>query len=465
MDSASMAGVIERIKKYISLLDNDAVTTDLGFHIAQYMDLMASTKADSKKYNVTIKIIDPKNGFSGISVYPELSEMTPILRKFADRDYGKLYPEWRKICRIIIEIDKNMLDNTIINFTPDEIWELIKAQINYTMDGMPLHVVFDEFMTTNSYLTMIQTANVARLVSIFYTIPLITAMTGIQSYVSLNSELANPTAPTVATNCNYTSENGCGEEIPTPQINREVYYNAINKIIARYGTTVLRNNDVRRHEVHVDVNWCNINIKDIMRRRGQLQAELINRAARATSYSMRFAILNICAQCGYGLKDRYTNKLIAMESVIDNIDKGEYTLQAAMESYTFTGSNPRTAAIEIASAEAYGTSEDVALEAFIKKKKRAVLPSDYAIDDIWIEIDKIENHYDRAYVLDLIYHKIDQLNYFEDSCRQNGEYHKYDAKIKSTKESLQKLRRAVLDKKIAPKTYGIYVKCPPGYEG
>ena len=352
-----------------------------------------------------------------------------------------------------------MLDSSVINFTPDEIWELIKHQIDYSLGGVALSIVYNEFQATNSYLTMIQTANVARLVSIFYPIPLYTAMSGIHFFAPLNSEekiSGGRVAP---------SGDGTSQEIPDGVINSEILYSAINKIIARYGTTVLRNIDIRRHEVHVEVNWCNINIKDIMRRRGQLQAELINRAARATSYSIRFAILNICAQCGYGLKDRYTNKLIAMESVIDDIDKGEYTLQAAMESYAFTGSNPRTVAIETASMQAFGEGEEAALEAFIRKKKRATLPSDYAIDDIWIEIDKIENHYDRAYVLDLIYHKIDELNYFEDYCKKNGDIHKYDAKIKSTKESLQKLRRAVLEKKIAPKSYGVYVQCPPGYQG
>ena len=458
---ANINASVERIKSALAVILETGKEKPLALAISQYLNIKFNKNAEHRKYVVAVKIIDPKGGFSGINVYPELGELQPVLTKFADRDISAVTKAYTEISKYVIEIDQNMLERSIINFTPDELWALIYMQIDRAMSCHTIHIVFNDFMDKHSYLTMLQRASVARLVSIFYPIPVYTAMGGFCANVVTNKDYKF-----IPNDINEPIPRSDGDTDPIDselQI-RQHYVNAINKIIAKHGTTVIKDEPLVIHEMQVDINWCNLNIKDIMRRRSQLQAELINRAARATSFSMRFAILNICAQCGYGLKDKYTNKLIAMETVINDIDRDKYTVPTAMSMYSFTQSMTKTSAIESASAAAYPENTEPALEAIVKRQ-RPVLPSNYALDELALEIDRIENHYDKGYVLDLIYRRIDQVNIFEDAVRMDGSYQKYDTKIKESKEYLEKLRKAVLEKKIVPKSYGVYVKYPHGYEG
>ena len=53
-----------------------------------------------------------------------------------------------------------------------------------------------------------------------------------------------------------------------------------------------------------------------------------------------------------------------------------------------------------------------AFEAILRSKVKKGLPSWHSIDEIQLEIDRMTNHHDRAFVLDMIYEKIDDINDF-----------------------------------------------------
>ena len=63
------------------------------------------------------------------------------------------------------------------------------------------------------------------------------------------------------------------------------------------------------------------------------------------------------------------------------------------------------------------------------------------------------------------YNRLSEIDVFESYYTEIGEIHKYAAKIKSKREYLEKLREAVLEKKVLDKDYTVFVKCPKGYEG
>jgi len=89
------------------------------------------------------------------------------------------------------------------------------------------------------------------------------------------------------------------------------------------------------------------------------------------------------------------------------------------------------------------------------------------IDILSIEVERIENHDDRIYVLDLIYDKLDIVNTALDLI-ESGDKDKVQQSKQSLmdfKKQLEDMRREVLKIKIQEKQYGLFIKYPKGYEG
>ena len=94
------------------------------------------------------------------------------------------------------------------------------------------------------------------------------------------------------------------------------------------------------------------------------------------------------------------------------------------------------------------------------------IPSQLDVDTLFVEVDRIENHADRRYVLDLIYYQEEKINHFMELCELNEALErKYKGKMQSMLRELQNMRNAVLAKRSFEKEYKVFVKCPVGYEG
>ena len=163
------------------------------------------------------------------------------------------------------------------------------------------------------------------------------------------------------------------------------------------------------------------------------------------------------------MADKYTHMQVATESVFDKIDSGELKLSGLLQSYTIIDTD-LTSVRALENVINTSLRQDIVTESF-KSKKPPKLPSDYDIDIISVEIDKIENHYDRMYVLDLIYNKIDQITEFIEYSEATGTYNKYKFKCESQLKALEKLRLAVLDKRTVKNDLRFIVNYPKGYEG
>ena len=76
------------------------------------------------------------------------------------------------------------------------------------------------------------------------------------------------------------------------------------------------------------------------------------------------------------------------------------------------------------------------------------------------------NHYDRTFVLDLIYDLINQINEFMESIEDNpSKVRKFKPEADKMLAELEDLRRLVLRKSSFAKRYQVFVKVPDGYEG
>lgn len=426
-----------------------SLTRELGNALTAIINNVAKS-APNGKYTIDVKLIKSPNEFVGMCVYPDINTLTAALSDLTFVSISKAVSAWESIDKYTLEIDENVFDRNLIAFSPEELTAMSLHELG--------HVIFSSYVPERLYrayrthaesLDMMDKKILRKVLGIFYVVPTLT-ICGIHKW--------------------YIGKNGMYEEyycdkvfgIPDAQENMA---SALNKIIKRYGNSIIikETEDIKLHEADRDMNWCNLNIIDISRRREYLQAELFNRSARTKSITVKRAFLNISAKLGVGLKDRYTHAVIAMESVVGMVDSGELPIEGVFDAYEFThGFNGSSIENIVAMSLERGSKQ--ATEA-LKSNKAPILPSDYALDEISIEVDKIENHNDRIYVLDLIYSRIEDLTAFEKWAKANDQYQRYSSKIQQKRDYLNTLRQAVLTKKLPDKNYGVYVQYPKGYEG
>ena len=87
------------------------------------------------------------------------------------------------------------------------------------------------------------------------------------------------------------------------------------------------------------------------------------------------------------------------------------------------------------------------------------------MDMIEVEIDRVEDHQDRIYVLDLIYARVDQINEFIDFYGENSqEVKRNKAKIDKYRKQLDAMRIRLLSKHNIDKSYRVFIHNPPGYD-
>lgn len=436
------------VMQFSSILNGSKNLAALGTSLTNVINT-ASSRSDN--YKIEVKLIKSTNEFTGMCVYPDISELVNAVSALTTPSITKLVGAWEGITKYTLEIDEDMFDPTVISFNPEELTAMALHELG--------HIIFSSYVPERLYrayktnvvmLDMMDKKVLKQILSIFYAIPALTICT-IHKW--------------------YAGSNGMYEEYYCDRVfglsdAQEHMANALNKIIKKYGNAIIRqeSEDIKLHEADVDTKWCNINIKDISKRRGYLQAELLNRAARTKSVSIKRAYLNISARLGVGLKDRYTHSLIAFESVLGLIDSGKLEYSDLFNKYEFTNNFKGIGALESIVDSSIEAGMKEAMES-LRMRKPPVLPTDYALDEISIEVDKIENHNDRLYVLDLIYAKLDAIDVFEKWAKENDQYQRYSSKIQQRREYLAVLRQTVISKKLPDKQYNVYVQYPKGYEG
>ena len=412
---------------------------------------LSSFPYDAGKKEFTVQVTSNKTGnekFFGMRVYPDIEEMDDFCKDLVNEGdkirFTDIVKKWKKIDKWFLEIDGTCFDRNQFNFNPKELTALTLHEIGHIIySDKPIEGFYKAYQEVKARMNSSDKAT-QKLMYDIYMIPLTLACMQ-RRWVNGKNEvqleiIADKTVV----------ELGYGQYL----------LEALDKITRAIGSLNSQNN---QDELNSSMNWCQQNITDIMKRKEQLKDELYYRAVRTKSNYMKAMTIIILDKLGFKLRERYTGYVV--ENTIELLSDPE-----VMQKYM-----PIVDAMESAKFDKFynmmHSSNSIAMEAIFNKRKKVKveLPSQYEIDAIAVEVDKITNHHDRIYVLDLIYEVLERINNFEEAISPDPSLvKKWSAKIRQMKDELEALRQAVLAKKTFATSYKFFVKLPEAasdYEG
>ena len=412
---------------------------------------LSSFPYDAGRKEFTVQVTSNKTGnekFFGMRVYPDIEEMDDFCKDLVNEGdkirFTDIVKKWKKIDKWFLEIDGTCFDRNQFNFNPKELTALTLHEIGHIIySDKPIEGFYRAYQEVKARMNSSDKAT-QKLMYDIYMIPLTLACMQ-RRWVNGKNEvqleiIADKTVV----------ELGYGQYL----------LEALDKITRAIGSLNSQNN---QDELNSSMNWCQQNITDIMKRKEQLKDELYYRAVRTKSNYMKAMTIIILDKLGFKLRERYTGYVV--ENTIELLSDPE-----VMQKYM-----PIVDAMESAKFDKFynmmHSSNSIAMEAIFNKRKKVKveLPSQYEIDAIAVEVDKITNHHDRIYVLDLIYEVLERINNFEEAISPDPSLvKKWSAKIKQMKDELEALRQAVLAKKTFATSYKFFVKLPEAasdYEG
>ena len=385
--------------------------------------------------------------FFGFNVFPEIDKLEDICNKIANEDvkFKDIVKRWRSIEEWEIVIDSLVFDRSFIAFNPKELTAMLLHEIGHvTQSDEPIEQFYRAYLESKSRLKNADKVS-KKVLYILYTIPLAVACTS-RRWVNDKNEIKLEISADKS-----LIETGYAEHL----------INAFDKIIKASGS-INRSEDMNYKEIESNVEWANMNIVDVIKRRDKLKDSLYYKAIQTNSGYIQALCARILNFLGVRMRERYTGA-VAESCMLNELINGEITLETHVPFYDIK----KFGQIEARIVREQNALE-VANEAFFNKRKNSKvnIPDEYDLDRIYVAIDDIQNNYDKVYVLDLIYEQIEKLNDFEEAISMDEtKSKKWAPKIEEMRQRLATLRKTVLSKNIAKKEYKVFVKYPEGYEG
>ena len=385
--------------------------------------------------------------FFGFNVFPEIDKLEDICNKIANDDvkFKDIVKRWRSIKEWEIVIDSIVFDRSFIAFNPKELTAMLLHEIGHvTQSDEPIEQFYRAYLESKSRLKNADKVS-KKVLYILYTIPLAVACTS-RRWVNDKNEIKLEISADKS-----LIETGYAEHL----------INAFDKIIKASGS-INRSEDMNYREIESNVEWANMNIVDVIKRRDKLKDSLYYKAIQTNSGYIQALCARILNFLGVRMRERYTGA-VAESCMLNELINGEITLETHVPFYDIK----KFGQIEARIVREQNALE-VANEAFFNKRKNSKvnIPDEYDLDRIFVAIDDIQNNYDKVYVLDLIYEQIEKLNDFEEAISMDEtKSKKWAPKIEEMRQRLATLRKTVLSKNIAKKEYKVFVKYPEGYEG
>lgn len=397
-----------------------------------------------KRFEVSIVNNNGKESFFGMRVFPVITDMNVITHALVNekKTFKELCGMWNEIKNWYLEIDNDCFDRTSINFIPKELTALVVHELGHTVySDNALEVFYRAYQESYMRLKLSEKASL-KFLYLLYSIPL-SAACMLRNWVNGKNEI----------NVEYFADSFL-EDLGY----KEYIISAIGKIIKAYGSSIDDGNDSKKDDkIQQSVNWCNLNITDLTRRKNKMKDDLFYRTAKSNSSFIKALSMKILTTLGVSMRETYTGS--AIEATIERISEND-----AINKYAISLDPKKFGVYERAITNAMESALNVALEGF--RNNKIALPSEYDIDAISVEADRIENHHDRIYVLDLIYNKIEQINEFKDLVAGDRQMeHRYYPTADRMLKQLDDVRQIVLSKKSFNKDYKVFVKYPAGYEG
>ena len=385
--------------------------------------------------------------FFGFNVFPEMDKLEYICNTIANDDtkFSDIVKRWRSIEEWEIVIDSLIFDRNFIAFNPKELTAMLLHEIGHvTQSDEPIEQFYRAYLESKSRLKSADKVS-KKVLYILYTIPLAVACTS-RRWVNDKNELKLEISADKS-----LIETGYAEHL----------VNAFDKIIKASGS-ITRSEDMNYKEIESNVEWANMNIVDVIKRRDKLKDSLYYKAIQTNSGYIQALCARILNFLGVRMRERYTGA-VAESCMLNELINGEITLETHVPFYDIKKFGQIETRIMNAQKEL-----EIANESFFNKRKKSKvdIPDEYDLDRIFVAIDDIQNNYDKVYVLDLIYEQIEKLNDFEEAISMDdSKSKKWAPKIEEMRSRLATLRKSVLNKNIAKKEYKVFVKYPEGYEG
>ena len=399
-----------------------------------------------------IRIVDTsahaREPFFGMRVFPLGEEMDEFCKELTEDNtvsISDMCNRWRSIEKWVIEVDDRIFDRMTINFNPQEMTAMLLHEVGHTIYAdKTFEMFYRVYKECRIRLTSADKAS-SKLLYFLYSIPL-TVMCGIRDWNLTNKDLKEEVFAD-------QSVNKLGYE--------EYLVSAYNKIIKVYGETSGYSDDYRKEDtLKNSITWCNLNIHDLVYRKNKLKDKLYSTGIRTNSIYMQGLIRSIMDKLSLRKQERYTGSVVVESNLTIDFDDENFVLENNLI-YDIKGFSNLTNRIRSVRERAENA---VANEAFGKTKDQ--IPNQLDVDTIFVEVDRIENHADRRYVLDLIYNQEEKIEKFKETFKYNKDLKKkYSGKMESMLKELASMRQAVLNKRSFDKEYKVFVKYPAGYEG
>ena len=402
-------------------------------------------------YQVTIiKTDNLKQPFFGARVYPAIdlldnivSEAVVELHPFRD-----LEAAWRRIDHWVIELDSGLFNRNVISLVPKEIMSVILHEIGHTVySDKVLERFYRAYRAMNAHMKTAE-KDAVKLGYGMFAIPL-AASCSLRSWVRGRNAIKEEFfADRIVNECGYG----------------DFYISVLSKIVEAYGNSMVADNEVECDNIVSErVRWASVNIVDTVRRRNRLKDDMYLASANTPSKYLKALYSKTLNEMGVKLRERYTGD--AVECQVDIMSRPDF-----QQAYEMTTDTERfyqlSDAIEATLSRDKYKAGTPAFESILRGKLRKGLPSWNSIDNIHIEIDRMTNHHDRAFVLDLIYDKMDDINEFMDYVSKDpAQARRYQDEAQRMLDELEGMREEVLRRKSFANRYSVFVKYPDGYEG
>lgn len=403
-----------------------------------------------KTFSVSICNKNRKDSFFGMRVFPNVDKLDAFCEEIlTGSTNGEMVPistitkRWKNIDSWILEIDDTIFDKSFIVFTARELVALTLHEIGHVIySDRPIESFWRAYKEARLRMEISDRA-VQKLMYSIYSIPMAIACMQ-RRWTSKNSNKIEIVADRTVLELGYGSD----------------LVSALNKILRQCGS-ITTDDNANTKEVETAIIWCNKNVNSVQNRKEHLKDEIYYQTIKTNSNYFKALGIIVLDKLGFKLKNRFTG--VVTENTIELLCDSEILTKYSIcktEQY-----DKFYAALETF------THKDIAMESIFNRRKKikAELPSQYELDSIAIEIDKITNHADRMFVLDLIYEVMEKVQLFEEAISVDPKLvSKWDYKVSNMKNELERYRRAVLEKKISDRKYKFFVKLPDvaaDYEG
>lgn len=405
-------------------------------------------KANTFQVNV-IKSNKGKDPFFGARVFPAMDLVNKIVEETVTEfhPFRDIQAAWASIDHWVVELDAGMFDRELISLVPKEIMAAILHEVGHTVySGKPLERFYRAYKTMYVHMKTAEKDTIKLGYGIF-AIPLCISC-GLRSWTRGRNAIKEEFfADSIVKQCGYG----------------DFYISLLNKIIEAYGNSMLdTNNAESENRVSERCRWAMTNIVDTVRRKNHLSNELYMDAANTRSDYLKALYAKTLNELGINLRERYTGDAVECTGA----RLSDEHLEMAYEFNYTTNFYEQCDRINANLKRPKYQHSTPAFESINRNKLKRGLPSWADLDRIQIEIDRMTNHNDRMFVLDMVYEKINEIEEFMDAIDgDSAKVRRYKPEADKMLDMLDSQRMQILNRSSFANRYKVFVQYPAGYEG